>query len=186
MAHRRRRYGRDTEAETLTRDKAIHLLFGMASLPGTGYATAEAMTDAWEAYRDTMMVHWLDCFAGSRPFAEWLTRLVPTYGERRIIALPPGATGTPETWAAAARKREHFGILHSHCFFVRGGELVEIQESETDFLRRVGLLTAEEEAAIAAGEGGGPFRYACSTVGFLDRLAEDFPELARGAAAAAD
>jgi hypothetical protein len=133
-APRRRR----PDLAELTRDQEYHLTRGSFFFDGIpDRADFEA---AWEEHGERLLAEWVEEHPGTRPFAWWLL----DHGEERpVTADGPNAAG----WEAAARaeaKRHRFGFLHTDF-------IPALQEPEEDYLRRLGLLSANEEAALAAG-----------------------------------
>ena len=95
--------------------------------------THNDLRSAWDANRERLMSQ---CQPGTRPACWWRFEAPE---KRRVVGTRPVLC---QPWQVNPFKNWNAGD-------VIGKE--QILESETDFLRRHGLLTAEEEAAIATG-----------------------------------
>jgi|SRR5580704_7109362 hypothetical protein len=128
---------RRPDLETLDPTQESHLLYGWAF--GHGFiGDRDTFSTAWELHRDRLLPAFVEAHPGQRPFAFWLV----DRGEERPVL--PGQTISAE---AEERARwgcngEKFGFLHTDFW-------PAYQELETDCLRRLGLMSRDEEAAWA-------------------------------------
>ncbi|MBL8798775.1 MAG: hypothetical protein JNM56_33085 [Planctomycetia bacterium] len=144
--NRRRRVQRRRQQITvLTVGQRYHLETGMHLLDGfDDRATFEA---AWEMHRPDIMADFAAQQPGRRPFAWWLL----DHGEERPVLHGRLTAAELQAIRDDERRGMYFGYLHCE----------GLQESEVSYLRRRGLLTAEERKLDADGR--------------LDELAEDGP-----------
>ena len=101
-----------------------------------GPSPTELLREAWAAWGKWITAQWIETFPGTRPFAWWLC---DAPGERRTTDY------FDREHASGRDSMLIHGILYT-C------SLPPKQESEVDYLRREGLLSAEEEAALSAGD----------------------------------
>lgn len=96
------------------------------------YETKEDMAAAWAAVGEELLTAYIAQHPGRRPFAWWLF----SHGQER--PLNPG-------WAndniERDRSRSRFGFLDTSDWV---GSLLPMQEDQTFYLQRMGLLTATE------------------------------------------
>ncbi|SRR5579871_944495 len=96
---------------------------------------------AWGLHRERMLKAWVAVSPGTRPFAWWLL----DHGKERPIIR---GNATPEM--IDSDRRGTYGFLHTHALVGPLSDWGPWQEPEEDYLRRHNLLTAAEEAALAA------------------------------------
>jgi hypothetical protein len=165
---RKRRVERRADLAGLTINQYEHLAYGSPFFSWESYATKEELVAAWRQHQDIILPLWRETYPGTRPFAWWAAE----GRERRVLTVAEvraWAAQYPDSWGKcmprdeiilrgldrAARVRQFdetakFGVLHTHQYW-------PVQEDEVVYLRRHGLLTKAEEAALAAGEGHGLF-----------------------------
>lgn len=134
---RRKRRDHRPDLETLTRHQERELLFGRPVFPEMGFGDIETLAAAWALHRQRLLPAWIADRPGTRPFAWWLLEAVPKFGERLKTTL----------WQEQYREASTgpYGMLHTHFY-------PSLQESESAYLVRNGLLTAKEKKLHASGE----------------------------------
>jgi hypothetical protein len=133
---RRMRPHRRTDIEELDDSRLYELQTGHPLISVMSFdGDVELMRLAWEIHGEDVLADFIAEHPGRRPFAWWLF----DHGkERPIVADWP--TWTPEV--LASHRSDTYGFLHTEIF---GGRSMEpLQEPETDYLRRLGLLTESE------------------------------------------
>jgi hypothetical protein len=98
------------------------------------YETLEEMQAAWAAIGEELLADYIAQHPGRRPFAWWLF----SHGQER--PLNPGGDRLAD-FIAICRSQARFGFLDTSCW---GGSLLPMQEDQTFYLQRMGLLTATE------------------------------------------
>ena len=105
------------------------LLHGSPANEVWGFKAADELAATWKLHRTRL----LELFEHERrpweqkPFGEWLTEIIPQYGERLATEFFQRRFG---------ERRPHllrWGILHTHCS-------PPLQESEDAYLRRHGVI----------------------------------------------
>lgn len=132
---RRRQQRRRVDVRELRRGEVHHLESGMCLLQSFR-GDLESFREAWHQHREEILAAFVARNPGKRPFAWWLLE----HGKERPIV---SGQYTPEQIDAErhdTRRRDTFTFLHSS----HG-----LQEPETHYLRRHGLLSADEEHALA-------------------------------------
>jgi hypothetical protein len=127
--------------EVLSAEQERELLWGRPIIPGHGLGDVELLREAWRLHRARLLPAWIKEHPGTRPFAEWLCRIVPKYGERP-------STDFGSRWPSPVRHREGNMlnlIRHTHT-------VPRAQEPEVEFLARHNLLSPAEKRLYAAGE----------------------------------
>jgi hypothetical protein len=111
---------------------------GRRWIAGFGYETREDMAADWSDFGEELLTQWIASYPGTRPFAWWLE-----HGQERPVV---------GSWAADVISRERlaarFGYLHTNAW--SGGE--PLQEVETFYLERNGLLLPDELARLPFAE----------------------------------
>ena len=130
---------RRPEVEELTIDIESELIHGRPMLGKGCHGDIELLREAWEIHRDVVLPEYIAKNPGCRPFAWWVLE----HGEERPII-----QDLPEGEKYFRRQYERYGFLHSMLY--GGPDFGPFQEEEWDYLDRLGLLSAEEVAAIEA------------------------------------
>lgn len=142
---KRRGPGRRADVAELSIDQRYHLETGMWFFGGFGTDLA-TFTEAWELHGETITADWIRDHPGTRPFAWWL---LEHKQERPMIRTMP-AEHLAAHRAEDDRRGCMFGFLHTSMLMmdpVKGWGY--LQEPEPDYLRRHGLLTIDEQRALA-------------------------------------
>jgi hypothetical protein len=139
----RRAPRRRQQVSDLTQDQRYHLETGMFYQGGFG-ADLERFTAAWEEHGEQILAEFIDRHPGRRPFAWWL---LEHKQERPMIDRSVPAHRV-EALRRADGRGNPFGFLHTRCY--GGPAFGPLQEPEEDYLRRKGLLTSEERAALVS------------------------------------
>jgi hypothetical protein len=130
---RRRRPERRPDLVELSIDQKHHLLDGWYFFDPL---TREDFELAWEMHGEALLAEYVKQHAGRRPFAWWLI----DHGEERPIVNPKWTREAALKFQTGHEAK--FGFLHTHTW-------PAIQEDETAYLHRFGLLEAEERAVLA-------------------------------------
>ena len=102
------------------------------------YETIEDMRAAWNAVGDELTNEFIRQHPGTRPFAWWILE----HKQERPIN-PDG--GADDKHLAQLRREARFGFLDTRIWLSR---LIPIQEDQTFYLQRSGLLTDDELSRI--------------------------------------
>jgi hypothetical protein len=129
-----RRKRRRQDPQRLNKDTLYELCKGMPFIEG--FASIEVMADTWDYFADEVLELWVQHYPGTRPHAWWVFD-APEH--RRIVDQPPFEIPPPAVGWSERGRRRLYGLPN-----VPDGCL----EPQETFLRRHGLLSAEEEAAM--------------------------------------
>jgi hypothetical protein len=136
---RRQPLRRRADVRQLTRDQFLDLATGEPYFGGF-LDDLDAMADAWDVHRETILETWLQHWPGTRPLAMWLFELVPQFGERKVLD-----SDSARQYAQARNVRTR-GILHTDT-------IPATQESESDYLDYYQLWEPGERERARAAEG---------------------------------
>lgn len=142
---RKRMPRRRTDTTELTWEMRYHLEHGYGIFGDR--LTREEFEDAWDEHGETILAEFIEENPGRRPFAWWLLE----HGEERPVVAPWATAKEVESYRSANCRRDTFGFLHTSVWAGKkpGGGYWSLQEPEPFYLRRHGLLTAEEEEILA-------------------------------------
>ena len=133
---RRRIQTRRSDLAELDEEQVRHLSEGFHFFGG--FSDKTTFLEAWQIHGAWITEKWIVERPGTRPFGWWLAR-----GEERPIV---NRFMSDEAIQLKRDDPEHFGFLHSHIFGGRG--MLPLQEDETDYLERHGLLTEADIEAL--------------------------------------
>lgn len=141
---RRREQQRREDLETLSNEQRRHLTYGSYFFERP-FRDRETFEEAWGIHGERLTEDWIAEHPGTRPFGWWL---VDHRCERPVVA--NWATPSEVQHIRARGRWDKFGFLHTELY--GGPRMTALQEDETEYLRRNGLLRPDEEAAIAEQE----------------------------------
>jgi hypothetical protein len=126
----------------MTTEQRRQLLRGYGFFPDEIFRDLESYAEAWELHRDELMAEFIAKHRSEtfiRPVAWWIVE----HRRERPIVNPFLSESI-----LATKRAELFGYLHTHVYGGKG--MYCMQESEPDYLDRLGLLTDEEREFLAA------------------------------------